>query len=112
MPNLIMAPVKGQDLTVFAYEAITVSNTAIGFTTATYAPDTYGVAHKAFITVETDSIRWTCDGTTPTSAVGHLAAAGDIIEIEGIANVAAFKAIRVTTDASIKVSYSRFRMGA
>ncbi len=113
MANLIMAPVVGQDLTAFAYEAIPVSNTAIGFTTATYAPTTYGPAHRAFVTVETDQIRWTCDGsTTPTNEIGHLANVGDAIEIEGIKNVANFKAIKVTNNASLKVSYSRFRMGA
>ena len=113
MANLIMAPVTGQELTVFAYEAIAVSNSAKSFTTATYAPATYGPASRAFVTVETDQIRWTCDGsTTPTSTVGHLANEGDVIEIEGIQNIGNFKCIRVTTDASINVSYSRFRMGA
>lgn len=108
MANLIMAPVGGQDLTVFAYEDITVSSTAIGCTTATIAPTTHGPAHRAFITTETDSIRWTVDGTTPTSSKGHLSYAGEAIEIEGIANVAAFRAIRVTTNATLRVSYARF----
>ena len=111
MANLIMAPVHGADLTVFAYEDITVSSTSIGGTTSTLAPTTYGPAHRAFITIETDSVRWTCDGTTPTASKGHISYAGDGIEIEGIANVAAFRMIRVTTDATARVSYSRFRRG-
>ena len=111
--NLIMSPVMGQELTVFAYEAVAISNASKGFTSATYSPATYGPASRAFITVETDQIRWTCDGSTvPTSTVGHLANDGDIVIIEGINNVKNFRCIRVNTDASIKVSYSRFRMGA
>ena len=112
MGQLIMNPIGGRDLTAFAYEDITVSSTALGFTTATIAPTTYGPAHRAFVTVETDQIRWTCDGTTPTSVKGHLAEVGDYIEIEGIANIKAFRAIRVTADSTLRVSYSRFKMGA
>ena len=112
MGQLIMRPVSGQDLTAFAYEDITVAATAIGCTTATIAPSTHGSAHRAFLTVETDQVRWTCDGTTPTASKGHLAEAGDYIEIEGIANIAAFRAIKVTNNATIRASYSRFKMGA
>jgi len=111
MGQLIMNPIGGRDLTAFAYEDITV-DTAIGFTAATIAPATFGPAHRAFVTVETDQIRWTVDGTTPTSTKGHLAEVGDYIEIEGIANIKAFRAIKVTNNATLRVSYSRFKMGA
>lgn len=112
MPNFVFAPRLGQEATIFAFETVTVAGTAIGGTSATYAPATYGPACRAFITVETASIRWRCDGTAPTASVGHLAVAGDSIEIEGIANVANFKAIRVTDSAAMQITYSRLQTGA
>lgn len=112
MANFVFAPRLGQEATIFAFETVTVAGTAIGGTSGTYAPATYGPACRAFITVEIASLRWRCDGTDPTATVGHLAIANDSIEIEGIANVANFKAIRVTDSATIQISYSRLRTGA
>ena len=95
----------------FGHESITVSTTAIGFTAATITPSTAAApvppAAFALATVETDQIRWTADGTTPTSTVGHLANAGDVIELHGYENVRNFRAIRVTTDATLKASFAR-----
>jgi len=94
----------------YDYEAVTVSNTAIGCTAAklTYTP-TLGNARKAHeihVTIETDSVRYRFDGGTPTAAIGHLATAGTVISIKGPANLAKFLMIRVTTDASAKITYS------
>ena len=94
----------------YDYEAVTVSNTAIGCTVAklTFTP-TLGNARKAHeihVTVETDSIRYRFDGSDPSATVGHLAAAGTVISLKGPHNLARFKMIRVTTDASVKITYS------
>lgn len=93
------------------YEAITVSSTALGFT-ATKLLQTdaafsgFKQARKAFLTLETDQIRFTLDGaTTPTSTVGHLLAVGDTLVLNGVEELQRFKAIRVTNDASLKVTY-------
>ena len=112
MSNFVFAPRLGQEATIFAFETVTVAGTAIGGTAGTYVPATYGPACRAFMTVETASLRWRCDGTAPTATVGHLAVAGDSIEIEGIANVANFKAIKVTDNATLQISYSRLQTGA
>lgn len=94
-----------------SYESVTVSNSAIGLSASKYGPvrsasdDTSKLARKALITVETDQIRWTADGTTPTAAIGHRQNVDDVIELEGIDAIRLFRAIRVTTDASIKVTY-------
>ena len=114
---LAMIPRVGQDITFFARETLTVDNTAggVGFTVATIVPTTTattnvnpaGVAH---LTLETAQIRYTLDGTAPTTTVGHLMNAGDILLIEGIANVAAFKAIRTGgTNGSLQCSFGRFK---
>ena len=91
----------------YAYEAITVSSTALGLTASNYAesPSTRGTVKRVLITVETDQVRFTTDGTTPTSSIGHLVDARQTITLEGRDDIAKFKAIRVTTDASLKVTY-------
>lgn len=84
-----------------AHESITVAGTAVGLTDATF-----GNANRAFLTVETAPIRFTIDGTTPTSTVGHLANPGDVIELEGQDELVQFLAIRVGASATLKATYS------
>jgi hypothetical protein len=100
-----------------SHESITVSTTALGLTSSKYAPGDSTAetlprhatrrrnAEVALITVETDAIRWTCDGTTPTAAIGHKASVDDTIRLEGFDAIRLFKAIRVTTDSTLKVTY-------
>lgn len=86
------------------YEAITVDNTAGGkaCTTAKYAGCT-----KAFITVETAQIRFTIDGTAPTTTAGHLLNPGDILKLDSAEDITAFRAIRVgATSGVIHCTYS------
>ena len=87
-------------------ESITVSNTAIGFTSGSIEPGDGTIPYKATFTVETAQIRFTMDGTTPTSSIGFLAQIGDVITINGQSDIRAFRAIRVTsTDATIQPVY-------
>lgn len=95
----------------FAFETITVSGTAVGFTATTYhvksstnAP--HKIAEFAVVSVETDSIRYRTDGSDPTGSVGHLLMAGDVLFLSSADDVRKFKAIRVTTDATLQVSYA------
>lgn len=94
-------------MAAYAHESITVSSTAIGFTAAnlTKALTLYQRGcSDVLVTVETNPIRFTVDGTTPTSTVGHLLNAGDIYTCDG-ADAAAFLAIRTGSDATIKCTY-------
>lgn len=95
-----------------SYEAVTVSSTAVALTASKY--EGANVLHHtavpfsailAVITVEDDDIRYTVDGTTPTSTIGHKANVGDVIQIHGRQNINKFRAIRVTNDSSIRVTY-------
>lgn len=103
-----------------SFESVTVSTVAIGLTGTKYNPgDSTGGSYQtqnnlaisrknadiAMVTVEGDQIRWTCDGTTPTSTVGHRANVDDVLTLEGYDAIRLFKAIRLTTDATLKVSY-------
>lgn len=88
-------------------EMITVSTTAIGISAGVLTVG--GVAaDKCFITTEAQPLRWTTSGTTPTSSVGHLAAAGTTITLMGRPDLAAFRMIRQgASDASVAVTCSR-----
>lgn len=91
----------------YAYEAITVADTAIGFTTTkiTDAKALYGHdCNRVLATVETAPIRFTCDGTTPTDSIGHLCYVGDVIHVDR-GDALRFRAIRTGSSASLKVTY-------
>ncbi len=91
------------------FEAITVSSTSVGFTAAKIKINQeggqYKRAVKAFVTVETNPMRVRFDGTAPTTTVGHLLAAGDVMMITGDANVANAHFIATASDGAIKVTY-------
>lgn len=90
----------------YGTESITVSNTVIGFTDATINPGTGNKPFKAVFTIETAQIRFTVDGTTPTTTVGFLGNINDVVTINGQHDIQAFKAIRTgSTDAVIQPIY-------
>ena len=89
------------------YESITVSSTALGFTSGTAFPGGKQPADMAVVTIETDAIRYRVDGVAPTASEGHKAAADSSFTVYGTQNLRAFQMIRVTTDATVKVTYYR-----
>lgn len=91
-------------LVPMGYEEITVSTTAIGFTSATVATATASASY-AYVYVGTNSIRWRDDGVNPTAAVGQPAAAADRVEVCGVKAVRTIKFIRQSADATLFVSY-------
>lgn len=62
-------------------------------------------AFSAVISVETQNIRWTADGTVPTSTVGVLLTAGSEREFVGEGVLAQLLVIETTSGASVKVAY-------
>lgn len=88
---------------------MTYESLAVGATAVPLTEGTYGACPNALCTVETASIRWTIDGTTPVAGgPGHLAAAGEVIELHTEAEVRGFRAIRETgTSAVLRCSYGR-----
>ena len=84
-----------------SFEAITVTNAAIGLTVA----DVQG-AVAAEITVENGSIRFRTDGTAASATVGHLLNDGDVIFLDNISEMLALSMFRDgATDGDISVSY-------
>ncbi|MDO9465247.1 MAG: hypothetical protein Q7J67_08130 [bacterium] len=104
----IFIPFKKTDYQTGGYEAITV-DTAIGFTVAKIMPTSGQFINMAcqevFCTLETDNIRFTIDGTVPSSTVGHLLKVGESLTISNADDIKNFKCIKVTTNASLKISY-------
>ena len=87
------------ELAYGAFETLTVSSTGLALTRASEF-------ESAYITTETDSIRFRLDGVSPTATVGHLVSAGGQIILTGSAEVRGFRVIRVSTDATLRVSYA------
>ena len=94
--------------TTGGYETITV-NTAIGFTAAKIMPTSgmfKGMAcQEVFCTLETDAIRFLLTGDTPTSSVGHPLKKDSDLTISNANDIKNFKCIKVTTNASLTVTY-------
>jgi hypothetical protein len=90
----------------YAHETLTVSNTALGFTSGLINQGG-GQATFALVTVAVDNVRFWSDGTAPTATVGHIVVAGTPVSVCGFDNIKNFKMIRVTTDATVSVSYFR-----
>lgn len=94
--------------TPFAFESITVTDTAVGFTAATTSPGGAPGAVRAFVTSETAEMRYRTDGEDPTSSVGHLLSPNDRLVFEGAATLAQFRAIRTgATSGVLRVTYER-----
>ena len=88
------------------YEAITVADTAIGFTAAKLLTTTKKIARAVFCTLETAQIRFTIDGTTPTTSIGHLLEIGQTLTLENVADLTNFRAIRTgSSSGSLRVTY-------
>jgi hypothetical protein len=94
-------------LVPFAFETITVSTTAIGFTTALFAPTGGIPADMAVATLETSDIRYRSDGINPTAAIGHFLASSSTLTACGIQSLRQVKFIRVTADGTLSVTYYR-----
>jgi hypothetical protein len=98
----------GQQTNAYDYEAITIADTAIGFTAAKLAPENSEIPSSAFCTLETAQIRYRVDGGTPTASVGHLLEIGQSLILRSLDNMKNFRAIRTgSTSASLKVTYER-----
>lgn len=88
--------------------ALSIDNTAggIGLTPSKYL--SVPQAKTATITVETAQIRWTKDGTAPTTLIGHLANVGSVIQLDNPGDISRFRAIRTgASSGALEVTYSR-----
>lgn len=98
--------------TITASTGLTESEYAVGQTT-TGAYDLIWRAQEVHITIEVAAIKYTVDGTTPTTTattgIGHIAYPGDVIEIHGYQNITQFRAINevASNGAVLQITYFR-----
>lgn len=84
-----------------ASESLTVSNTSVGLTEATFGNLTH-----AFITCEVAAVRFWLDGTAPTATVGHNLEVGDTLELESEPQLQNVRFIRRDgVDSTLRCSY-------
>ena len=95
-------------LSAYDRESITVSNAVIGFTAIKINRDGEFKTQRVEFIVEAAPIRFTLDGTDPTTTIGTPVGINDVITIEEEHDIKNFKAIRLTlTDAIIQPTYFR-----
>jgi hypothetical protein len=96
-------PAMTTQQTAFAQEQLTISDVAKPLTPAVYKPS--GVTPSmAVVSVEGGTIRYLEIGT-PTPLVGHPVGGGTTFQICGFDSIAAFKAIRIVSDALLSITY-------
>jgi hypothetical protein len=79
------------------YTQITSLSSAVGLGTIPNG------TRLVIIQAETNDVRWRDDGVNPTTSVGMVLAAGQILSYNG--NAAALKVIEVTASAKLNVTY-------
>ena len=85
-----------------AFETLRVTGTSIGLPSV-------GTFDGAQITVETASIRYRVDGSDATASLGHVAEPGDLILLENRNELRDFRAIRLTSSATLQITYTEGR---
>jgi hypothetical protein len=78
------------------FEQIAVAASAVGFTVANITPPGQQMATQAVCSCRLAELSFTVDGTTPTSAVGHLWEAGETKVFNGHDTLVRFAVIRTT----------------
>mgnify|MGYP001565455341 CR=1 FL=1 len=85
----------------FAFEALSVTNTSVALTAATYL----GATH-AHIYCDIAAVRVRFDGTAPTTTVGLAVEVGDELYLDELYEISNFRAIREGgTSATLQVHY-------
>lgn len=86
-----------------AYESLSVSTAAVGFTAATLDD-----RQAAFVTCETAAVRFRMDGTDPTASVGHEIEPGDTLTLDSNQQLRKIKFIsRDGGTATLRCSFGR-----
>lgn len=93
----------------FNFEQLTVTTGVQVLTPSKYAATSgFESAASAFLTLNGGDIRYTYDGTTPTSSVGHILRDGGMLTLLGQNQMGAFKCIQTGSSSSeISITYER-----
>ena len=95
-------------IVAFASESLTVSTTSVSLSATVYQPAGAVPARQAFITIETNSIRYVLDGATPSPSNAILVGTSTSIRLSNLSDIGDFRAVRGSApDAVIRVTYFR-----
>lgn len=99
---------SGQYTDTFAFEALTVDDSATAFTSGTYDPSDGTPAISAVVQCQVAQVRYRVDGPGPTAAIGTLLEVGDEIVVWGSRDIKSFRAIRTGgVSATLATHYAR-----
>lgn len=88
-----------------AHQSVAVSSTAKALTDLGFTQAQIDRSSRARITADTNPLRMTYDGTTPTASIGHYLPVGAGTEVVGDANIANLKFIRAgASDGAVSVT--------
>ncbi len=89
------------------FEQLPVTGSVTVMTPTKITPPGQAQAQSAGCRLETAQVRWTIDGTTPTSTVGTLLEVGDWLPISGHDALVKFQAIRTgSTSGQLDCTYA------
>ena len=91
---IVCLGLNGSASTYKTFETITVAGSAVGLTSTTYAPTGKPQMTHCQVVIETAEIRARWDGTAPTSSVGVVMTALDILYLDSNEDAAQLKMIR------------------
>lgn len=97
----LTVPLSAQWRYVANVPDITVAATAIGITDSYVNGQGHVQANVGSCIVSTAEVRYTIDGTTPTSSYGYVAGIGAQIPLDGNDIVSAFRAIRTGSTSAL-----------
>jgi hypothetical protein len=105
----ICTGLDSRTLTAYAHEKLTISASAVPFTSSVYISGSQTPV-MALFTASGDSISYLVDGSTPTALVGNVipvssGSNGVNGAVCGFPSIQKFLAIRVNTDATLFVQY-------
>ena len=94
-------------INVLDYATLAVDTSAVTLVTDA-SPTLPDACNRAYLTAETDAVRWRADGTAPTTTEGHVLAVNDSISFTG-ANyrqlLEKIQFIKQTATAALKITY-------
>jgi hypothetical protein len=91
----------------YAYETISVSSSAIGFTANLRSPAGQQSARAVQCTLETVTIRYRFDSGNPTTSDGHLVAINTTFTLYGQDNIRNWRGISTAGAAPLRCTYMR-----
>jgi hypothetical protein len=95
--------------TAFAYNSATISNTAQTMLVVGFSAAEIDRADVAYITVDTQAVRYRYDGSAPTAADGHQLDAGDKWLLVGNQNIRNLQFIRAgSSDGFVAITLESF----